>query len=144
MLGTINKQLEVEAKGVPQPITLYEVRGIGGTYNLVLPERDDRLVPLRQHLPLTFTMLEGERLSHITYTGHFIQLSARGGEVHTSHAITPWSNVKLRLLGHNGKVLPGDIYAKILRHLSGSHAGFYAHFTSVSPEAAMVLQGVLG
>lgn len=143
-LGTISKQLEVEAKGVPEPITLYDVRSIGGTHNLVLPERDDSLMPLPQHLPLTFTLLEGERLSHTTYTGHVIRLSARGADVQTCHSMTPWSNVKLRLLGHNGDVLPGDIYAKILRHLPDSPAGFYAHFTSVSPEAARFIQGVLG
>jgi adenylate cyclase len=36
-LGRLSKQMEVEAKGIAEPITLYELRGIGGAYSLFLP-----------------------------------------------------------------------------------------------------------
>src|SRR2546426_2517779 len=44
-LVRMHKQIEVEAKGIAEPITLYELRGIGGAYNLFLPEREEALLP---------------------------------------------------------------------------------------------------
>ena len=142
-LVRIDKQMEVEAKGVAQPITLYELRGIGGTYDLFLPERDEMLFPLRQEILLQYTALEGEHLGRTAYTGSFMKLSAKGGEIHATQPIAPWSNIKLQLLGDNGEVIPSDVYAKVLRHLPESRPGFYVHFTSVPPEVATFLQGVL-
>jgi class 3 adenylate cyclase len=142
-LGRISKQMEVEAKGIAEPITLYELRGIGGAYNLFLPERDETLLPLRHTVPLQYTVLEGEHVGRIIYQGRFVTLSARGAEVHSEHPIAPWSNIKLRLIGHNGEVIRGDLYAKVLRHLPASRPGFYVHFTSVPPDVAAFFQRLL-
>ena len=37
----IAQQIEIEAKGIDGPITVYDVRGIGGEHNRFLPERED-------------------------------------------------------------------------------------------------------
>jgi adenylate cyclase len=50
-LGRLRKQMEVEAKGIAEPITLYELHGIGGAYSLFLPVREEGLVPLQQQIP---------------------------------------------------------------------------------------------
>jgi adenylate cyclase len=143
LLVRISKQMEVEAKGIAEPITLYELRGIGGAYHLFLPEREETLLPLRQAVLLQYTVLEGEHIGRIIYQGRFATVSARGGEIHSEHPIAPWSNIKLRLMGHNGEAIHGDLYAKVLRHLSGSRPGFYVHFTSVPPDVAAFLQQLL-
>ena len=44
-LVKISKQMEVEAKGIAEPITLYELRGLGGVHNLFLPEWEGRSCP---------------------------------------------------------------------------------------------------
>jgi adenylate cyclase len=142
-LVRISKQMEVEAKGIADPITLYELRGIGGVYNLFLPEREEALLPLRQAVPLQYTVLEGEHVGRIIYQGRFATLSVKGGEIHSEHPIAPWSNIKLRLIGHNGEVIHGDLYAKVLRHLPASRPGFYVHFTSVPPDVAAFFQRLL-
>ena len=36
----IAQQIEIEAKGIDGPITVYDVRGIGGEHNLFLPEEE--------------------------------------------------------------------------------------------------------
>ena len=142
-LVRLSKQMEVEAKGIAEPITLYELRGIGGAYGLFLPERDEVLLPLPQELPLQYTVLEGEHVGRTVYHGRFVTLSAKGGEVRCDHPIAPWSNIKVRLLGHNGEALPGELYAKVLRHLPESRPGFYAHFTSIPPEVATFFRRLL-
>jgi adenylate cyclase len=142
-LVKLSRQMEVQAKGIAEPMTLYELRGIGGAYNLFLPEREEALVPLWQELPFQYTVLEGEHISQTVYTGSFVMLSAKGGEVYSDHPIAPWSNIKVHLIGHNGEGSSGELYAKVLRHLSDGRAGFYVSFTSVSPEAAAFFQRLL-
>jgi len=139
----INKQMEVEAKGIAEPITLYELRGIGGAYGLFLPEREEAFFPLPQEIPLQYTVLEGEHVGRTLYTGRFVMLSAKGGEIRSDYPIAPWSNLRMRLMGYNGEMLPGELYAKVLRHLPESRPGFYAHFTSIPPEVATFFQRLL-
>jgi adenylate cyclase len=142
-LGRLRKQMEVEAKGIAEPITLYELHGIGGAYSLFLPEREEELVSLQQQIPLQYTVLEGEHVGRTVYKGHFITLSAKGGEVRSDHAVAPWSNLRIRLLGSNGETIPGELYVKVLRHLPESRPGFYAHFTSIPPDIATFFQRLL-
>jgi len=142
-LVRLSKQMEVEAKGIAAPITLYELRGIGGAYNLFLPERAEALLPLPQAFPLQYTVLEGEHVGRTVYKGHFVALSAKGGEVRCDHPVAPWSNIKIRLMGYNEEALPGELYAKVLRHLPESRPGFYAHFTSIPSEIAAFFQRLL-
>ncbi len=142
-LVRMHKQIEVEAKGIAEPITLYELRGIGGAYNLFLPEREEALLPLPQEIPLQYTVLEGEHVGRTVYQGSFVTLSARGGEVRSEHLVASWSNIKMRLMGYNGEVISGELYAKVLRHFQESRPGFYVHFTSIPPEAATFFQRLL-
>jgi hypothetical protein len=46
-------------------------------------------------------------------------------------------------MGDNGEKLPGELYAKVLRDLPASRAGFYVHFTSISSEVATFFQRLL-
>src|SRR5438309_10748168 len=61
----IAQQMHIEAKGIDEPITLYDVRGIGGEHNLFLPEGEDALCPLPESIPLMYTSLEGKYFSEI-------------------------------------------------------------------------------
>jgi len=124
------------------PITLYELHGIGGAYDLFLPTYQETLLPLRQELLLQYTVLEGEHVGHAVYQGSFVTLSARGGEVRADAAVAPWSNIRVQLLSRAGEGSPGELYAKVLRHLPEG-AGFYVHFTSIPPEVAAFFQRLL-
>ena len=140
---SIARQMKVETKGLDEPMTIYEVRGISGTHNLFLPEHQDRLVSLSEAVQVRFAVLEEKYLDGVVLTGQLVKLSAHGGEVLAEHAVTQWSNIKIQLVAHHGEVLPGHVYAKILTHLPENPLGFYAHFTFVSPEIATVLHDLI-
>ena len=139
----IAEQMAIETKGIEQPITLHDVRGIDGTFNVFLPDKEDTLVPLQEPIPCQCIVLEGKHLGNTTFTGHFVKLSARGGEVHTNQSIAIWSDIKIQFMGSSGEDFPGDLYAKVVRHFPEGHVGFYVHFTSISPEVETFLQEVL-
>jgi adenylate cyclase len=139
----IAEQMELEAKGIPRPVRLYDVQGIGEPYNLSLPETAYTLFPLEAHLPIRYTSLEGKYLDDVTCTGHVVKLSAKGCEIFSDAPVSLWSNLKMQLLDHQGGMLHGDLYAKVLRHLPDRRAGFYAHFTFIPPEVATFFRRLL-
>jgi adenylate cyclase len=139
----VAEKLEVAAKGVAKPITIYNARGIGGKYNLFLPERTVVLASLPQAIPLQFTLLEGKHLGDTLFTGSLVKLSAKDGEVRSDYAVEPWSNIKLQLMSNNGEELPGDLYAKVMGVLTEDAPGFAVHFTFIPPEVATFFQSLL-
>jgi adenylate cyclase len=140
---SIARQMQIEAKGVDRPITLYDVQGIGGAYNLFLPESAETLVPLQEALAFQYTVMEGKHLSGAVCTGRLVKLSDRGGEVHTDTAMVPWSNIKIQLTDWSGTIIPGDLYAKVMGPPPAGVAGFAVRFTSVPPAVRTFLQNLL-
>jgi adenylate cyclase len=142
-LVQVTAPMEVETKGIEEPLTVYEVQGIGGSYQLVVPVTEATLVPLQEALPLRYTLLEGKHLERTVFPGCLVRLSAKGGEIRSAHPVAPWSDIKIRLLRHDDTEIPGDLYAKVLRSLPESGTGFAVHFTSVAPEVATFFQRLL-
>jgi class 3 adenylate cyclase/CheY-like chemotaxis protein len=139
----VNAPMQVEAKGIEQPLTLYEVRGIAGAYNLMLPERVDAFVALQQEIPLRYTVVEGKHLEGTMFTGSFVKLSGNGGEVRSTYPVSPLSDLKMRLIGPHGVEIPGDLYGKVVGAPSNTAASFAVRFTSVPPEVVTYLWGFL-
>ena len=135
--------LQVEAKGVERPLTLYDVQGIDGPYNLVLPAREDALVLLREAIALRITVLDGTRLSGRVCTGSLVKLSMKGAEVCCEHPITPFSHLKLQLIGRNGEMIPGDLYGKVVGPPTGHRPGYSVHFTAIPPQHMAFVQQLL-
>ena len=138
----VDSQIAVEAKGIEQPITLYDVRGIGGAYNLFLPEREERLLPLHDEIPLEYTVLEGKHIGRTVFTGTFVQLSVKGGEVRSEHPVSALSDIKIRLMGPTGEEVAGDLYGKIVGKPTHPRASFAVRFTSIPPEVATFLHSL--
>jgi adenylate cyclase len=135
--------IEIEAKGLEQPITLYEVQGVGGEHNLFLPEREDVLSALPEEILLRYTILEGKYLGGAPFTVRLVKLSARGAEICSEHPVPPWSDLKMLLIGSNSEKIAGDFYGKVVWRPTESRMGFFVRFTSISPEMTTFLHGLL-
>jgi hypothetical protein len=122
---------------------VYDVYGIGEPYHLMLPRRAETLISLPAAVPLQYSVLSGKTVAVTTFTGEFVKLSLQGGEVRAATPIEPLHNVQVRLLGDTGEPLPGVIYAKTVAALVEARPGFRLQFTSISPEAALVIQELL-
>lgn len=109
----IDGQMQVEPKGVKEPLTLYEVGGIGGEYNLFLPERKDELFVLHEEIPLRYTVLEEKHVDRTVFKGCLVKLSAKGAEVRSENPVAPLSNIKMGFIDINGEGIAGDLYGKV-------------------------------
>lgn len=140
----VSGQMKMEAKGVANPITIYDVKGIGGEYNLLLTDREDALVPLHQTIHLKYTVLEGKHISGTFFEGNLVKLSVNGGMLYTKHPLALLSNIKMNITGINGEAVPGDIYAKVIGNSTDSDNSFSLRFTSIPTKVTALFQGLLG
>ncbi|HEX7043018.1 MAG TPA: PAS domain-containing protein [Burkholderiales bacterium] len=135
----VGKQMEVKAKGIETPITLYEVSGIGRPYNLFLPETTETLVALSPEIPVRCEVVDGSHLSGERFAGTITKLSSRGAEMRFENPVATLSNLKMSLIGNGGEEIPGALYGKVVETVPGSSAAFSVRFTSMSPEIGKYL-----
>lgn len=134
-IAKTNGSMQVEPKGVSQPISIYDICGIGGLYNLELPSINESLKVLPTPIPITFQILEEKHLGTEILEGEIRRLSYYGAEIFSEHNIPVLSNLKLNI---NVKSQPqssnpittfpseieGEIYAKVLKHQQPNQAMF--------------------
>lgn len=140
----IDGQMRVEPKGVKAPITIYEVGGIGGEFNLFLAETKDTLFLLDTEIPLRYAVLEEKDVGRTVFKGNFVKLSAKAGEIRCEQPVDPLSNVKMWLTGANGEEIPGDFYGKVMGKPTDSSHCFSVRFTAISPEIEAFLRQHVG
>ena len=140
----IDDQMEVMPKGVKKPITIYEVGGIGGDYNIFLPEKGEiELLELQQPLCVKFTILEGKHASDKMHEGTIARMVEKVAEIQTDVVADKLTNLKISLFDNGGSEITSDLYGKVTEIFSESPPMFKVNFTSVPPEAEEFLEKIL-
>ncbi len=142
MLRT-GKQMEVRAKGIEQPVLLFEALGIGGPHKLSLVQPKDALVALLKEIALRYVIVEGSCLGKENLKGSLTKLSAKSADVRLESPAPLLSNLEMRLRDDNGQEIPGALYAKVVGMATGAATDFSVRFSSMSPEIEVFLRGVL-
>ncbi len=111
----VRSTMPAQFKGLAQPVTLYEIGGIRGLYDVALPEPSvEPLVPLRQPLPVACFLIDGKIVSDIPVAGTLHRLAGtRSAEATINTQVATYSNMKLTLAPPDGPVYP-DVYAKVV------------------------------
>ncbi|MEH2304512.1 adenylate/guanylate cyclase domain-containing protein [Nostoc sp.] len=129
-------QKQVQPKGVSQTITIYEVYGVGGRYNLYLPKEEELFLPVPQEIPLLYTILNEKQMGNPIFYGRLVKLSPKGAELEVDipNEVPPkLTNLKINLfISKNSAQVSEDIYAKVLEKPTTT-GKFYINFTSVPP-----------
>jgi class 3 adenylate cyclase len=136
----IDERMEVLPKGAEAPLTIYEVGGIGGRYNLALKRKKADMVTLAQQVPLRYIILEGE---HVHREGLVVRLSGKSAEIELNEPVEPLTNLKMNLLDVPEELAARDFYGKVIEHLGESKQTGVIRFTSVPPEVGGYFQALL-
>ncbi|KAF3889648.1 MULTISPECIES: CHASE2 domain-containing protein [Nostocales] len=136
----VTGQLQIEPKGMKEPVTIFEIRGIGGDYNLFLPQDDEGIIDLEQVVPVEYTVLQGKHAVGAVFQGELVSLSEKGAHLRSPHSLDILSNLKLKLL------IEADLeteekyfYAKVIKQSGDSGYHFLIRFTAIPPRAIAVL-----
>jgi adenylate cyclase len=141
----ISGQKQVQPKGLLQPITVYEVYGIGGFYNLYLPREEEIFLPIPEAIGLQYKILEGKHIDNTNFKGNLIKLSSQGAEVQVENPgvdtlPSEFSNLKINLfLSNSSPEKSEDIYAKVGKQ-QAEKGSFYIHFTAIPPSVQAYLE----
>jgi adenylate cyclase len=132
----IDHTQQVMLKGVPAPITIYEIGGINGTFTIALPVPPPvELIELRQPIPVAWTMLEEKQVGVAALPGQIIKMSAMLAHIQSVRICGKLTNLKLAVFDGQRVCITEDLYAKVTAVLSETPPIFVVHFTSVPPEA---------
>ncbi|MDJ0737910.1 MAG: adenylate/guanylate cyclase domain-containing protein [Nostocaceae cyanobacterium] len=134
----ISGQRQVKPKGVKQTITVHQVYGISGPYNLFLSVEEEVFFPLDEAIPIEYQLLEGKNIGEYSFNGNLVELSAKGAKVDSQNVgdkslPSALTNIKLNFLTqYDPQWRSEDIYAKVLKG-SAEPGSFYIYFTAKPP-----------
>jgi hypothetical protein len=136
--------LQVGMKGVPDPVKLYDIRGIHGAWQITLPEVKTELAALNQPLPVRLYRIKNKIVTGTLDVAWISHLSDTGALVEFQGEVQEWDDVRLHLVDPNGQELPGKIFGKVLSltGLDDHRNQARVRFTSVSPEIYTFLRTV--
>jgi adenylate cyclase len=135
----IDGTMEVRAKGFNEPVTVYEVGGIGlGTSaSRTLPERDMAMIELSVPVAVNFARVDGKVVGDTRYTGFIARASGCEAEIQCQRPPRAFSDVRLEL--PDGA---GTIYGKVLPWTRADRVGFLIRFTAIDDAATATLASV--
>jgi len=106
--------MEVEFKGIDQPLSLYDVIGIEGKYQTDLHDKkDDSFINIDPPLPFSCLPLEGKTLTELAISGQITQLGNHSVKVSLDRPVMKYSNLKIVLASKKVSGL-SEIYAKVV------------------------------
>ena len=127
---TVDTVMEVEPKGVPEPIQIYGVTGLSGTYELSLTSGDDGFVAI-EPLPFRYTVMDGKHSGEGDHEGQILELSERGARVRFEDELPALYNIRGVLTDDEAPT--EDFYAKVVRS-TGDPGHSEIRFTSLPPD----------
>jgi adenylate cyclase len=136
----LDSAIKVMPKGVKKPLTIHEVGGISGDFQLFLPPKKEiKWTELEQRLPVQFTVVDWKHAGELGHGGAITKLAHNMVEVHSKVLPSPLANLRISLYDFDDREITDDLYGKVVAHLSESPPAFLVHFTSVPPEAETFL-----
>jgi len=140
----IDDQMDVTPKGVNNTITISLVGGIGGPFNVFLPEKKDLpLTSLKETLEMEFTVLAGKHASNDLYVGKINDFGMEETIVGAEIEVEKLDNLKITSLRIKGQFYKTDLYAKVIKVIGKSPSQFRINYTSVPPESGEIMQKIL-
>jgi adenylate cyclase len=135
-------QTVVRPKGVKGPITIYDVTGIEGKYNIHLPQAktQPKVVPIFQ-IGVLITVVSGKTAGEETYPGTVIGLSEdlRRAEVSVKAEFEPLADVKITLdRGFDPSFAEMELYGKIVE--IAENGRLQVVFSDMPPEVESFFQ----
>jgi len=134
-------EMEIRTKGIDTPITIFELRGIGGKYGISLPERQAiKLVDLSRPLPITYEIMAKNVIIGNADEGKLLRLKGMVGEIQTQRRFRQLTHLKITLYDESGSEIAGHLYAMVGKTLSESPVVSGVTFTSITPEVRTFLE----
>jgi len=129
---TVGDLVEVKAKGVAEPVPAYDLRAIGGAYNLTMTEVKETLINLSDPILVRVFTLDGKHVSETAIDASFVRMSKIGADLVIPDQLPVQTNLKIHVLDSSGTPVEGDLYVKVVDR-EASPGATAVRFTSNPP-----------
>lgn len=135
----IDDQLQVQPKGVPDPITIYQVGGIDGPFQIHLPLPKPTLFQtLLEPLTVSLSVVVGKQSTNRTHAGKIVAIAPSYARISTPLQARQLTNLRIQLFNKEGQSITDQVYGKVVKADGGSDC-LKIHLTSIPPEAEQLL-----
>jgi sigma-B regulation protein RsbU (phosphoserine phosphatase) len=140
----IKGEVKVEMKGMAGKVTLYDVIGIGGDYNVHLNQEQDNPVLLKQGIPVRINRLDEKLVTDATLSSQISHASLTSAILVLGEPVKQWENLKIEMFDKNMNSIAKDVYGKVVS-VSQSLESYEAviRFTSIPGEGYRQLRRFL-
>ncbi len=111
-LVRVGRQFDVDAKGLREPITLFEILGIGDPFNLDIGQQAEPLETLASPVKVEFVELADKKLDGPRTSGRLEALAEDRAVLDSDRPLELMANLRLNLES-GGPVAESDFYAKV-------------------------------
>jgi adenylate cyclase len=136
----IDHKQEVMPKGAEVPLTIYEVGGIAGPYNLAIERDEPARVSLVRRIPVEYKVLGGKHVGKKRMKGRIFKLSKKSCEVALTEPLALLANMKMNLGDVDEELAAKDFYGKVIERSGENGQTHVVRFTSVPPEVDAYFQ----
>jgi class 3 adenylate cyclase len=137
----VKQILEVEMKGVPGKVKLYDVRGLAGPHGAYLTERDETLNQVGDGIAVQVFRLDQKIMSGKGEAGRITYASLTSARVVFERGISPWEDIRMVVESAPDTQTNAEMYGKVIS-VTNAEMGFEGliRFTSVSSDAYKMLR----
>jgi sigma-B regulation protein RsbU (phosphoserine phosphatase) len=141
----VRRELRVEMKGFHEKVSLYEVAGIKGDYNVSLDESEAPMIKLEAPIDIVYNRISKKTLKDEAAGGRITHMGPKSARLELENPVACWEDLKIRLLAGEDSARAGEIYGKVVC-LEGAGGGeeVTIRFTSVTPDLYKELAGKTG
>ncbi len=140
----VNSIMEVEMKGMPGTVRLFNVTGIGKPFNIYLTGKEVTLVEVKEPIKIRAFRLDGKIVDTRGIPSRITHLGGSNARIHISRKLNEWENIRFQILSVRYDATQTEVYAKVIS-IKGHGQDYNAKicFTSVSPGADEFLKNRL-
>lgn len=138
----VGRITRIEAKGFPQPIELYEVRGVGAPHHVTLAIEARTRRPLARPVRVRCAALEDKHLEGTRFEGALVALDEVEAELRAELPLRPLLNLQMRLFDIDGVEVQGDVYAKVVDVDAADPRMATVRFTGMHERVTVFVRGL--
>ena len=133
-------QITITAKGSSEPITIYDVAGLGGAYGLALPERRLELHTLARSARVGVAVMKDKFSDDIFTPGEILRSSGKAVEIMAPIHLSRHENIKLKLAESGAE--SGECFYGKVSEIRDDGKIYIVSLTYIPPEAAKWLESL--
>ncbi|MFU8770726.1 MAG: adenylate/guanylate cyclase domain-containing protein, partial [Desulfotignum sp.] len=131
----VRQTLTVQMKGIPGKVTLYDIRGIKGTYNVSLPDHDQAPGPLSKPIEARVHRLQKKVMDKDGIPARITHSSRTSVIIVFDRKVETWEDIRIKLGADDDWFKHGEAFGKVISvRRTGEGWEALVRMTSLSPQ----------